>query len=87
MVRSRDKSIQPDELLANLIMFPPNEHNHLCTKVNPDVPCATNEWTIKVSHIGPYNVKITIGDAERVSINSITVNGNYVFNNVALQPN
>lgn len=65
-------------------MFPPNALNALCTKENPDVPCAPNSWVIKVKNIGTYQVKVTTGDAERVNINSITVNGVYVFKNVAL---
>lgn len=87
MMRARDHNIQADPLLANMVLFPPNEKNNLCTKETPEVPCAPNSWVIKVNNIGTYEVKITSGDAERVSINSITVNGVYAFKNVALQAN
>lgn len=87
MVRSRDKNVQPDPLLANCILFAPNENNPLCTKPNPDVPCSPVEWSYKVPEIGTYNVKITTGDAEKKNVESLAVNGKMIFDNLVLEPN
>lgn len=58
---------QADPLLANFILFPPYKTTPWCTKPNPDVVCDPVEWSIDLP-AGRYDVKVTIGDAEKASV-------------------
>lgn len=55
-------------------MFPPDPSSALCTSPTPTVVCDAADWSIKVPK-GKYDVKITVGDAEKDAGYSITVNG------------
>jgi len=59
--------------LKNFIMFPPDKKSAWCTKPVPDVPCDPVEWSIKAP-IGKYDVKITVGDADKAVGYALTVN-------------
>lgn len=71
---ARNRASQPDELLRSFIMFPPDPSSLQCKKPNPDVVCDPVEWSIKVPR-GKYDVKMTVGDAEKKLGYSLTVNG------------
>jgi hypothetical protein len=58
----RSRGLNPDILLDNFIMFPPDTHTSMCKKPNPDIACEPTEWSFAVEN-GKYNVKITVGDA------------------------
>jgi len=45
-------------------MFPPAKRSKWCTKSNTDTVCDSATWSMKVP-IGKYDVKLTIGDAEK----------------------
>jgi len=45
MLRTRDKDIQPDDLLRNIVMFPPNPKHKVCQADVPVVPCDPVEWS------------------------------------------
>lgn len=58
--------------------------NKNCVVQNPVVPCSPTTWSFKVPKKGPYNVKITAGDAEKKNFVSLTVNGVFIFKNIML---
>jgi len=64
MARKRD--VNEDMLLDAFVMFPPAEDNPLCQAATPEVSCDPTQWSIDVP-IGKYAIKITFGDAEKVS--------------------
>jgi len=64
MARKRD--INDDILLDSFLMFPPSTYHPLCQAANPELSCDSTQWSIEVP-IGKYAVKITFGDAEKVS--------------------
>lgn len=67
-------------------MFAPDPTSLQCKKANPDVACEPVTWSINVPN-GKYDVKITVGDAERKVGYSITVNTQYVFKDKILNMN
>jgi len=83
---TRERSNQPDPLLKTLIMFPPDPQSLQCKQANPDVSCEPVDWSIKVP-VGKYDLKLTVGDAEKKVGYSITVNDQYILTNTELEKN
>lgn len=71
---ARDRTSKTDPLLKTFILFTPNKESKWCKKPVPDVACDPIEWAIKAP-IGAYEVKVTVGDAEKRVGYSLTVNG------------
>jgi hypothetical protein len=67
-------------------MFPPDPTSLQCKKPNPDVVCDPVEWSIRVPR-GKYEVKMTVGDAEKKLGYSLTVNAQFIFKDVMLEKN
>jgi len=60
---ARFRNSNPDPLLANSILFPPDENSIWCRKENPLVSCERADWSIRVPN-GKYLVTLTAGDAD-----------------------
>jgi len=84
MARKRDQN--DDILLDAFVMFPPAKDHPICQAPAPEVNCDPTQWSIEVP-IGKYSVKVTFGDAEKMSGYELSVNGKTLIHGVKLKPN
>jgi len=82
---ARARTANGNELLDNLILFPPDKASKWCSGDDDStVSCEPNKWKIEIEN-GKYRVKVTFGDSEIAARHDLNLNGAPIFGNFLME--